>query len=65
MCQACESANVALKRAVRMTFVVEGFWGQLFLDVFSLPIVEWQEDMYDSLLLCGDRATNWVTAKPT
>ncbi len=65
VCQACESPNLPQKRPLRMNPVVEGFWASICLDIFSLPTVEWQGESYDGLLLCVDRATNWITARPT
>ena len=35
------------------------------LDVFSLPQVEWQGERFDALLLCVDRLSGWVLARPT
>ena len=35
------------------------------LDVFHLPEVEWQNNKYDSFLLCVDRHSGWMIAKPT
>ncbi|EPS66700.1 hypothetical protein M569_08075, partial [Genlisea aurea] len=65
VCQACETPNEMLARPIRMTPVVEGFFASVALDVFSLPLVEWQGEFYDSILLCVDRATNWILAKAT
>jgi transposase InsO family protein len=35
------------------------------LDIFSLPRVDWQGESFDSLLLCVDRLSGWVIARPT
>ena len=35
------------------------------LDIFSLPEEIWQEETYDSILLCVDRFSGWLIAKPT
>ena len=48
-----------------MTYVVEGFWNSVCLDVFSLPTESWKGENFDCILLCVDRATNWVLARPT
>ena len=48
-----------------MTPVIEGFFTSICLDVFSLPPVEYNDQTFDCALVCVDRATNWVIAKPT
>jgi len=35
------------------------------LDIFSLPPVEWEGENFDCILLCVDRAWNWVLARRT
>ena len=64
VCQACETPNLPLRRPIRMNPVIEGFWSSICLDVFSLPPVEWKGENFDCVVLCVDRATNWVIAKP-
>ena len=34
------------------------------LDIFSLPSVTWSGERFDSLLLCVDRLTGWIIARP-
>ena len=34
------------------------------LDVFSMPCVEWQGITYDNMLLCVDRMSGWIIARP-
>ena len=35
------------------------------LDIFSMPSTSWMDSMYDSILLCVDRLSGWITACPT
>ena len=35
------------------------------LDVFSMPEVEWQGKTYDAFLVCADRHSGWLIARPT
>ena len=65
VCQASESPNYSLTGPIRVNPVIEGFFASLSLDVFSMPTVEWEGKTYDSILLCVDRATNWILARPT
>ncbi len=48
-----------------MNPVVEGFWASVSVDIFSMPPVEWRGESFDAMLVCVDRATNWILAKPT
>ena len=52
-----------MKRPIRMTPVMEGFYASVALDIFTLPTVEWKGEAFDCLILCVDRATNWVLAR--
>jgi hypothetical protein len=53
------------KSKIRMNPVVEGFWASVCVDIFSMPPVEWRGESFDAMLVCVDRATNWILAKPT
>ena len=64
VCQACDSPNTPLARPLKMNPVIEGFWSSMCLDVFSMPPVEWGGAQFDAILLCVDRATSWIIAKP-
>ena len=48
-----------------MNPILEGFMTSVALDVFSMPAVEWGGGTFDALLLCVDRATNWVWGRAT
>ena len=34
------------------------------IDIFSLPSVEWRGNNFDSLLVCVDRHSGWIVARP-
>ncbi len=65
VCQACDSPNTPLVKPLRMNPVVEGFFTSVSLDIFSMPRVEWLGEPFDCILLCVDRTTNWVVARPS
>jgi transposase InsO family protein len=65
ICQACDPPNQSLDRPVRMSPVIEGFMSSVCLDVFSMTEVEWQGATVDCILVCVDRATGWIIARPT
>ena len=35
------------------------------MDIFSMPEAEWEGEKYDCFLMCVDRHTGWMVAKPT
>ena len=35
------------------------------IDVFSMPPVRWQGEDYDCMVLCVDRLSGWLLARPT
>ena len=65
VCQACDRPNWASKGRLAMTPIPERFMASVCLDVFSMPIVEWQGAFYDAFLMCVDRHSGWMIVKPT
>ena len=65
ICQACDHPNWNTRNAITPTPVPSHVMTSVALDVFSLPRVEWQGNTFDSLLLCVDRLSGWIIAKPT
>ena len=65
ICQACDRPNWALKGPIKMTPIPDRFMASLCLDVFSMPVAEWQGEQYDAFLMCVDRHSGWMIAKPT
>ncbi len=63
-CQAAEPAHWSLKGEIAMTPIPERIMFSVSLDIFSLERVFWQGQMFDSLVVCVDRLTGWVIAKP-
>ena len=48
-----------------MTPIPERFMASVCLDVFIMPIATWEGSHYDAFLLCVDRHSGWMVAKPT
>ena len=63
-CQACEPPNWNLSLPVSYNPVPDKIMTSVALDIFALPEVKWQEQVYDALLLCVDRMSGWVIARP-
>ena len=64
ICQACDPPNRPFARPVRMSPIIEGFMSSVSLDVFSMMEVTWQDATFDCVVLCVDRATGWIIARP-
>ena len=65
VCQACDRPNWALKGPIAMTLIPERFMASVCLDVFSMPIASWGGSHFDAFLMCVDRHSGWMVAKPT
>ena len=65
ICQASEPPNQSMRHPIVPTTVPAQIMSSVALDVFSLPIVQWQGGTFDSLLLCVDRLSGLVIARPT
>ena len=48
-----------------MTPIPEAPFTSVCLDIFSMPKVDWLSTPYDTILVCVDRHSGWITAKPT
>ena len=64
ICQACEPPNWNTSLPIRYTPVPTHIMTSVALDVFAMPNVKWQGIMYDQILLCVDRLSGWVIARP-
>lgn len=64
VCQACEPPNWSTKLPITPTPVPNHVMTSVSLDVFALPSAVWQGEAYDSLLLCVDRLSGWIIARP-
>ena len=65
VCQACEPPTYSVREEVHMTPVPDRFMASVCLDIFSMPATEWLGQPFDSYLLCVDRLTGWMVARPT
>ena len=66
VCQATEPPNWASKGPIRGNPVPERLWASVCMDMFSMPPVEWQEEIFDCFfLLCVDRLSGWMLARPS
>ena len=63
-CQACDAPNWRTSLPISHTPVPSHVMTSIALDVFALPAVKWQGQEYDSLLLCVDRLSGWMIARP-
>ena len=45
--------------------IPERFLSRVCRDVFSMPAVEWLGQTFDAFLMCVDRHSGWMIAKPT
>ena len=43
----------------------ERFIASVCLDIFSMPSTEWLGQNFDAYLLCVDRLSGWMIARPT
>ena len=65
VCQASHPPNWAVRQPIAMTPIPPGVMSSVCLDVFSMPQVEWDGMGYDAYLLCVDRLSGWMVARPT
>ncbi len=57
--------NWAEKGKYEMTPIPEAPLISVCVDIFSLPEVEWQNNIYDAAVLCVDRHSGWMIAQPS
>ena len=62
VCQACDPPNWAGKGKYEMTPIPEAPLISVCVDIFSLPEVEWEDNIYDSAFLCVDRHSGFLIA---
>ena len=65
VCQACEPPTWPSQDAISMTPVPDRIFASVCLDVFSMPPAEWRSERFDCFLLCVDRLSGWMVARPT
>ena len=64
VCQACLRPNWALKGPISMTPILPRVMASVCLDIFAMPMVEWDREFYNGILLCVDRHSGWIVARP-
>ena len=64
-CQTSEVPNLDMTAPLHMNPIIEGFMSSVALDVFDMPPSTWLGNTYDCVLLCVDRASGWIVARPT
>ena len=65
VCQASERPFWKVKGPIEFYPIPERAMASVSLDVFSMPEVQWDHQTYDCILLCVDRLSGWVLAKPS
>ena len=63
-CQVCEPPNWSTSLPISPTPVPDQIMTSVSLDVFALPQVQWDGKKFDSLLVCVDRLSGWILARP-
>ena len=63
-CQACDPPNWSKSLPISHVPVPGQIMTSVALDVFDLPCVKWDGRTYDALLVCVDRLTRWIIARP-
>ena len=64
VCQACEHPNWSGNSPIDHTPIPPHIMSSVAIDIFSLPTVEWKGQSFDSLLVCVDRHSGWIIARP-
>ena len=65
VCQACKQPTWALTGQMAMTPLLPRVWFSVSLDVCFLPPTTYEGENYDCYLLCVDRHSGWMVARPT
>ena len=65
MCQKTEPPNWQVAQKIDMTPIPPKIFFSVSIDIFSLPPTEWEGREYDCVLLCVDRLSGWMVAKPS
>jgi hypothetical protein len=64
-CQACRPPRKTPEVPIAMTVIPPRFMSSVAVDVFSMKEVEYRGETYDAFLLCVDRHSGWIIARPT
>ena len=63
-CQACDPPTWSSDAPLEFTPVPAHIMSSVSLDIFTLPTTEWEGHTYNSLLVCVDRLSGWIIARP-
>ena len=63
-CQATERPYWRIKGPIDHHPIPERFMTSVSIDIFSMPEVTWSGVSYDCLVLCIDRLSGWIVARP-
>ena len=66
MCEACQACQRprSLKSPIESTPIPPAPMASVAIDLFQLPLVGWEGQNYDTLIVCVDRHSGWVVAIP-
>lgn len=62
-CQACSRA-VSLESAVEPTPIPPAVMQSVAIDLFSMPLVRFEGQTFDTMVVCVDRHSGWIVAVP-
>ena len=65
VCQQTEPPNWQVARKQNMTPIPAKVFTSVCIDIFSMPEEFWQGVRYDCIIVCVDRLSGWIIAKPT
>ena len=63
-CQSCDPPNWSLDSPIEPTLVLTHLMSNVCVDIFSLPTAKWGGQTFDSMLVCVDRLSGWMLARP-
>ena len=65
VCQRTEPPNWQVAQKIDVTPIPPKIFFSVSIDIFSLPVSSWQGQEFDCLVLCVDRLSGWMVAKPS
>ena len=64
ICQKTDPPNWQVAQKIEMTPIPPKIFFSVSIDIFSLAATEWAGQEYDCVVLCVDRLSGWMIAKP-
>ena len=65
VCQKTEPPNWQVAQRIDMTPIPPRLFFSVSIDIFSLPSTVWEGQEFDCVVLCVDRLSGWMVAKPS